>query len=74
MRTDSQTDTIIVPHKTYFFVPQMSNLSTSSIVNRGQTSQIRHPWDQTGFVPENFSNHRWSIYYGTKLPTKAMVT
>jgi hypothetical protein len=38
------------------------------LITTSMTSQIRHLWDQTGAGPDNFPNHRWLIYYGTKTP------
>jgi hypothetical protein len=40
----------------------------------GRVSQIGHPGDQTEAGPEDFSNHGWSVHYGTKPPKQANET
>jgi hypothetical protein len=38
--------------------------NASRVACTGCTSQIRHPWDETGAGPESFPNHG----YGTERP------
>lgn len=60
------------------FVDEVANLTIKCMclfynTGTGQTSQIQHPWDQTGTRSENFLNRLWSIYYDIETPNYTII-